>query len=53
MCTPGQVKAKVKVTFDRQSVGQSVLVSGAHLGPATKFAISLRFCVRQLLCVRL
>jgi hypothetical protein len=34
-------------------VGQSVLASGAHLGPVTKFAIWLRFCVRQLLSVML
>jgi large-conductance mechanosensitive channel len=30
---------KVKVIYDRQSVGQSVLVSGTHLGPATNFLI--------------
>jgi hypothetical protein len=34
-------------------VGQSVLASGAHLGSATKLAISSRFCVRQLLFVML
>jgi hypothetical protein len=28
---------------DRQSVGQSALVSGAHLGPVTNFAFSLKF----------
>jgi hypothetical protein len=28
-------KSKSKSQYDRQSVGQSVLVSGAHLGPAT------------------
>jgi hypothetical protein len=36
-------KAKVKVILDRWSVGQSVLVSGIHLGPATNFSFSLRF----------
>jgi hypothetical protein len=36
--------------YDRQSVGQSVFVSGAHLGPATNFFLleiffrQLRFC---------
>jgi hypothetical protein len=34
---------KLKLIYDRQSVGQSVLVSGAHLGPATKFSFSLKF----------
>jgi hypothetical protein len=29
--------------YDRQSVGQSVLVSGTHLGPATNFSFSLKF----------
>jgi hypothetical protein len=28
---------KVKVMIDRRSVGQSVLVSGNHLGPITRF----------------
>jgi hypothetical protein len=32
----------------RQSVGQSVMVSGAHLGPATNCYFSLRFSFRQL-----
>jgi hypothetical protein len=27
-----------KLYYDRQSVGQSVLVSGTHLGPATNFS---------------
>jgi hypothetical protein len=31
------------VNLDRQSVGQSVLVSGAHLGPVTNFSFSLKF----------
>jgi hypothetical protein len=39
---------KSKSHYDRQSVGQSVLVSGAHLGPATNFSFSLRFSFRQL-----
>jgi hypothetical protein len=33
----------VKLIYDRQSVGQSVLVSGAHLGPATNFSLSVKF----------
>jgi hypothetical protein len=35
--------SKSKSHYDRQSVGQSVLVSGAHLGPATNFTFSLKF----------
>jgi hypothetical protein len=42
---------KSKSYYDRQLVGQSVLVSGAHLGPTTNFSISLRFSFRQLLFV--
>jgi hypothetical protein len=34
---------KLKLIYDRQSVGQSVLVSGAHLGPVTNFYFSLKF----------
>jgi hypothetical protein len=30
-------KSKSKSHYDRQSVGQSVLVPGAHLGPANNF----------------
>jgi hypothetical protein len=44
-------KSKSKSHYVRQLVGQSVLVSGAHLGPATNFSISLRFSFRQLLFV--
>jgi hypothetical protein len=36
-------QVKVKVTLRPTVVGQSVLVSGAHLGPATNFSFSLRF----------
>jgi hypothetical protein len=43
--------AKLKSHYDRQSIGQSVLVLGAHLGPATNFSFSLRFSYRQLLFV--
>jgi hypothetical protein len=32
-----------KSHYDRQSFGQSVLVSGAHLGPATSFTFCLKF----------
>jgi hypothetical protein len=40
--------SKSKSHYDRQSVGQSVLVSGAHLGTATNFSVSLKFSFRQL-----
>jgi hypothetical protein len=36
-----------KLYYDRQSVGQSVLASGTHLGPAINFSFSLNF-FRQL-----
>jgi hypothetical protein len=34
---------KLKLIYDRQSVGQPVLVSGTHLGPATNFSFSLKY----------
>jgi hypothetical protein len=34
---------KLKLIYDRQSVGQFVLVSGAHLGPVTNFSLPLKF----------
>jgi hypothetical protein len=34
---------KLKLNYDRQPVGQSVLVSGTYLGPATNSSFSLRF----------
>jgi hypothetical protein len=34
---------KLKLICNRQSVGQSVLVSGAHLGPVINFSFSLKF----------
>jgi hypothetical protein len=34
---------ELKLIYDRQSVGQSVLVSGTHLGPVTNFSFSLKF----------
>jgi hypothetical protein len=39
-------KLKLKLNYDRQSVCQSVLVSGTHLGPATNssFSLKLRVC---------
>jgi hypothetical protein len=37
------LKLKLKLVYDRQSVGQSVLVSGTHLGPATNFSFSTKF----------
>jgi hypothetical protein len=50
---PLKSKSKSKLYLDRQSVGQSVLVSGTHLGPATNFSYSLLdfFCtVSVFLC---
>jgi hypothetical protein len=41
-------RSKSKSHYDRQSVGQSVLVSGDHLGPATNFSCSSTFSFRQL-----
>jgi hypothetical protein len=38
-----KLKLKLKLIYDRQSVGLSVLVSGAHLGPLTNFSFSLKF----------
>jgi hypothetical protein len=37
------LKLKLNLIYDRQSVGQSVLVSGTHLGLATNFYFSLKF----------
>jgi hypothetical protein len=34
---------KLKLIYDRQSVGQSVLVPGAHLEPVTNFSFSSKF----------
>jgi hypothetical protein len=34
---------QLQLIYDRQSVGQSVLVSGTHLGPMTNFSFSLKF----------
>jgi hypothetical protein len=39
---------KLKLIYDRQSVGQSVLVSGTHLGPVTNFPFSLTFPLDSL-----
>jgi hypothetical protein len=36
-------KFKLKLIYDLQLVGQSVLVSGTHVGPATNFSFSLKF----------
>jgi hypothetical protein len=41
-------KSKSKLYYDRQSVGQSVLVSGTHVGPAINFSpFSLWLYFRQ------
>jgi hypothetical protein len=36
---------KLELIHDRQSVGQSVLVSGAHLRPVTNFSFAMKFSV--------
>jgi hypothetical protein len=38
-----EVEVEPKLIYDRKSVGKSVLVSGAHLGPVTNFSFSLKF----------
>jgi hypothetical protein len=51
-CTLGHWVSTLTISkshYDRQSVGQSVLVLGAHLRPATNFSFSISF--RQLLFV--
>jgi hypothetical protein len=40
---------KIRLHHDRRSIGQPVLVSGTHLGPATNFLFSLLIISRQLL----
>jgi hypothetical protein len=48
-CIFKALKSKSKLYYDRQSVGQSVLVSGTHLGTATYFSHSLfDYFLRQL-----
>jgi hypothetical protein len=42
-------KSKPKLYYDWLSVGQSVLVSGTHMGPAANFSLSLFNDFRQLL----
>jgi hypothetical protein len=39
---------KLKLNYDRQTVGQSVLVSDTHLGLATNFSFSLKIFFRHL-----
>jgi hypothetical protein len=39
------LKLKLKLIYDRHSVGQSVPVSGAHLGPLTNFSFALKFSI--------
>jgi hypothetical protein len=34
---------ELKLIYDRQSVGQSILVSGAHLEPVTNFSFAMKF----------
>jgi hypothetical protein len=37
-----------ELIYDRQSVGQSVLASGAHLGLVTNFSLAMKFLFRHL-----
>jgi hypothetical protein len=37
-CQNSKTKSQSKLYYDRQLVGQSVFVSGTHLGPATNFS---------------
>jgi hypothetical protein len=39
------LKSKSKLYYDRRSVGQSVLLSGTHLGPVTKLSIFIQLKV--------
>jgi hypothetical protein len=43
-----KLRLKLKLICDRQSVGQSVLVSGAHLGPVTNFSFAMKFLLDNL-----
>jgi hypothetical protein len=43
-----KLKLKLKLIYDRQSVGQSVLVSGAHFGTRDQFYFLLEIHFRQL-----
>jgi hypothetical protein len=45
---PHEFKMKLKLIYDRQSVGQSVLVPGTHLEPVTNFFSLLKIFFRQL-----
>jgi hypothetical protein len=38
-------RQKSKLYYDRRSVGQSVLVTGTHLGPATNFSAFFNYIV--------
>jgi hypothetical protein len=40
-----ELKFKLKFIYDQQLVGQSVLVSGAHLEPVTNFSFAMKFPV--------
>jgi hypothetical protein len=42
------VYLQLQLIYDRQSVGQYALVSGAHLGPVTNFFFLLEISFRQL-----
>jgi hypothetical protein len=47
-CWWSKPKSKSQLYYDRQSVGQSALVSDTHLGPATNFALLSLIIFRQL-----
>jgi hypothetical protein len=37
------MRLQLQLLYERQSASQSVLVSGAHLGPVTNFSFSWKF----------
>jgi hypothetical protein len=45
------LQLQLQLIYDRQSVGQSVLVSGTHLGPVTNLSFSSKFPLDICVCV--
>jgi hypothetical protein len=42
------LQLQLQLIYDQQSVGQSVLVSGARLGPVTNFSFSLKLKLKLI-----
>jgi hypothetical protein len=40
----------IYIYYDRQSVGQSILVSGTYLGPATNISFFFKFSLDRWVC---